>query len=632
MKKLLLLTYLLFAGFAFAQKQGSQNRSAQKAYEEAGKYISYKFYDKAIGQLKHAVSLDPQFAAAYQQLGDISRRTRDYRSAKNYYEKVLEINPEFSTLTYFGLAESALNIGEYEEALLNFKKYNSFPNLSATSRKLTEKYIADAEFAIQAIKRPVPFNPVNLGDSINTAAQEYLPAITADEETLIYTRMANNNEDFYRSVKKNGRWTRSRYLSQSINTTMYNEGAQCISPDGMYLFFTGCNRPDGAGSCDIYIARREGKGWSKPFNIGAPVNSTGWDSQPTLSADGRTLYFVSTRPGGLGGYDIWKTTLKEGGGWTVPENLGPNVNTPYDEQSPFIHPDDQTLYFSSNGWPGLGNKDIFMSRKDASEQWQKPVNLGYPINTFGEESSLAISSNGRTAFFASDKAGGFGGLDIYSFELPEHLRPRPVTYVKGQVFDQKSNDPLNAQIQIINLTTGSSVFDDIADVETGEFMATMPLGKKFALNVSKEGYLFHSENFSLHNKSETGAPFLIRVPLKKIEIGGLVTLKNIFFETNKVELLPESKIELQKLIDFLNENPKVAIEIGGHTDNVGDDKSNQSLSENRAKTVYDFLVSNKINPSRLSFKGFGETKPVGDNTTEEGRQDNRRTEFRVTRL
>ncbi|HEY1023588.1 MAG TPA: hypothetical protein VGE26_00370, partial [Sphingobacteriaceae bacterium] len=325
MKRSLLLIILLYTATAFGQKQGSSNRAAHRAYEEAGKNISYKFYDKAIGQLKQAVSLDPDFTAAYQQLGDVSRRVRDYKNAKDYYRKVLALDPGFSTLAYFGLAESALNTGDYETALENFKKYSTFPNLSPASRKLTDKYIADAQFAILAIKNPVAFNPVNLGDSINTNAQEYLPAITADEETLIYTRMVNNNEDFYRSIKRDGKWTRSRYLSQSINTRMYNEGAQCISPDGMYLFFTGCNRPDGAGSCDIYIARREGNSWSKPFNIGAPVNSPGWDSQPTLSADGRTLYFVSTRPGGLGGYDIWKTDLKEGGGWTVPENLGPNV-------------------------------------------------------------------------------------------------------------------------------------------------------------------------------------------------------------------------------------------------------------------------------------------------------------------
>ena len=631
MKKILLLIGLFYASFSFGQNKLSSNKAAQRAYEEAGKNISYKFYQKALDLLKQAVEQDNQFAAAYQQLGDVSRRVKDFQNAEIYYRKVLEIDPNFHPLTYFGLAESALNVGDYPAALTNFKKYITFPNIPASSKTLAEKFIQDAEFAISGLKNPVPYHPVNLGEAINSPAQEYLPAITADEETLIYTRMAQNNEDFYKSVKKGENWTKSVYLSQSINTTMYNEGAQCISPDGMYLFFTGCNRPDGAGSCDIYIARKEGKGWSKPFNIGPPVNSPGWDSQPSLSADGRTLYFVSTRPGGYGGYDIWKTELKEGGSWSTPVNLGPTVNTPYEEQSPFIHPDDQTLYFSSNGWPGFGSKDIFMSRKDTAGKWQKPLNLGSPINTFGEESSLTISSNGLTAFFASDQKGGYGGLDIYSFELPKHLRPHPVTYVKGQIFDKESKEPLSAQVQIINLESGKPVFDDDADLETGEFLATMPVGKTYGLNVSLEGYLFHSENFSLNNPTKADKPFLLQVPLQKIAIGGLVTLRNIFFETNKYSLLPESKVELDQLIRFLKDNPSVSIEIGGHTDAVGDEKSNLLLSMNRARTVYEYLGRQGVPATRLSFKGYGESKPVGENNTEEGRQLNRRTEFKVTK-
>lgn len=630
MKKLFLLILLCYVNISFAQDTGSKNKAAQKAYIEAGRHIAYKSYDKAIELLKQAVSADKSFIAAYQQLGDIYRRTKNYQESKQYYQKVLSLNPEFHSLTYFGLAESELNTGDYENALKHLKKYSSYPSLTEANKKLAAKFIADAEFSMTAIKNPVVFKPVNLGESINSRAMEYLPAITADEEILIYTRMANKNEDFFKSRKTKDTWNKSEFLSPVINTSD-NEGAQCISPDGMYLFFTGCNRPEGMGSCDIYISRREGKEWSKPFNIGAPVNTPGWESQPSLSADGRTLYFVSTRAGGIGGYDIWKSELKEGGEWSAPVNLGPTINTIYDEQSPFIHPDDQTLYFSSTGWQGLGNKDIFMSRKNTNNgNWQKPLNLGYPINTSGEESSLTISSNGRTAFFASDQKGGFGGMDIYSFELPEKLRPNMVTYVKGQVFDKESKEPLDGAIQIINVKTGKTVYDDIADFESGEFLATMVIGNTFALNVSKEGYLFSSENFSLKDQ-KSNAPFLIKVPLQKITVGGMVTLKNIFFDTNKFDLLPESKAELQQLISFLQKNPKVGIEIAGHTDNVGEDQLNMTLSENRAKSVYTYLISNKINPSRLTYKGYGKSRAVADNKTEEGRQRNRRTEFIITR-
>lgn len=635
MNKLIFLFFCLITGFAYGQKQvSSPNKQAQKSYIQANQYISYKLYDKAIAELEQVVALDKNFPAAYQQLGDIYRKLGDYPKALLSYKKVLEIDPDFLPLTYFGLAESELNTGDYTNALQHFKKYASSPGLSNESKIKSAKYMADCTFSLEAIKKPVNFKPVNIGQGINTKEDEYLPVITADEGMIIFTRKSAGNEDFYKSVKKNDQWASAEYLSKDINTYNYNEGAQCISPDGNYLFFTGCNRPDGLGRCDIYISKWEGKGWSKPFNIGGPINTPGWESQPSISADGRTLYFVSTRNGGFGGYDIWKSDLNSDASWSIPVNLGPRINTAYDEQSPFIHPDDESLYFSSNGWPGLGNKDLFISRKDHSTAnqtgWQIPQNLGYPLNTFGEESGLTISSNGKLAFFSSNQKSGFGGLDIYSFELPEKVRPNIVSYVKGVVFDKNSKAFLDAKIQIINLSNENLIFDNIADPESGEFLATMIAGKSFGLNVSKEGYLFYSGNFTPEAKLAT-KPFLIEVPLQKIEVGGMVVLNNIFFQTNKYDLLPESKSELQQLIGFLNNNPSVSIEIGGHTDNVGDDKSNLLLSGQRAKMVYEYLIKNKIPPSKLSFNGYGESQPVADNSTEEGRKNNRRTEFKITK-
>ena len=638
MRNLLIIMLSCCCSIIYGQSLGNQssNKAAQKSYGQAGKLISANDYPQAITLLQEAVNQDKNFAAAYQQLGDIYRRLQDYPAAKENYKKVLIINPAFHPLTYFGLGESEFNTGEYSEALVHFRNYVSSANLSEKSKEMVARYISNSEFSMKAVEHPVPYKPINMGAGVNTKAQEYLPVLTADEETLIFTRRVNENEDFFKSSKQGGSWHNSIYLSKNINTEAYNEGAQYISPDGMYLFFTGCNRPDGLGRCDIYVSRREGKDWSKPFNIGAPVNTAGWESQPSLSADGRTLYFTSTRPGGQGGYDIWKSDLKPDGSWTNPVNLGPNINTPYDEQSPFIHPDGQTLYFSSNGWAGLGNKDLFISRKDSLSNlpdglnWKKPENMGYPINTFGEESGLTISSNGKTAFFASDQPGGFGGLDLYSFELPVNLRPKPVTYVKGKVIDKKTNELLTARIRITNLKSGLIVYDDTND-DSGEFLVSLAAGQNLALSVDKEGYLFYSENFSLDKPNSANKPFLIAVPLQKFEVGGSVALRNVFFETNKYELLPESKTELQQLISFLSSNPEVGIEIQGHTDNVGEDAVNQELSENRAKAVYNYLITNKINPSRLTVKGYGETKPVDDNSTEEGRQKNRRTEFIITK-
>lgn len=635
MRKTLLLLLCITSSICFGQKvTSSQNKLAQKSYIQANKYIGDKAFKLAITELKKATSEDDKFTAAYQQLGDLYRRLGDYSNAAINYKKVLEIDPDFYNLTYFGLGESELNTGNYASALINFRKYASLPGVNEESKTKTKKYIADCLFSIEAMKSPVSFKPVNMGYGINSSQDEYLPVITADENKIIFTRKTSNNEDFYTSVKEQGKWSSAKALSASINTFEFNEGAQCISPDGNYLFFTGCNRPDGLGRCDIYISKWEGSEWSKPFNIGAPINTSGWESQPSISADGRTLYFVSTRNGGRGGYDIWKSDLMQEGSWSVPVNLGPDINTEYDEQSPFIHPDDQTLYFSSNGWPGLGNKDLFITHKKTTEgkkvTWEKPQNLGYPINTLGEESGLSVSNNGSLAFFATDKKGGLGGFDIYSFEMPEKLRPQPVTYVKGLVFDKISNQSLEAKIEIINLKTGNFSFDDVTNPVNGEFLATMTPGSSYALNVSKTGYLFYSQNFTPDVKDAI-KPYLIEVALQKLEIGGMVVLKNIFFETNMFHLLPESRSELGQLISFLQKNPSVEIEIAGYTDNVGDDQSNQLLSENRAKTVFDYLVLNKVPASKISFKGYGESMPLNDNATEENRQNNRRTEFKITK-
>jgi outer membrane protein OmpA-like peptidoglycan-associated protein/tetratricopeptide (TPR) repeat protein len=633
MRKILVLLFCCASVLAYGQKDiRSTNTKAQKYYDQGRASLSYNLYDKALAEFTDAVKSDPNFAAAYQQLGDLNRSQKRYHQAKIHYQKVLQIDPEFHSRTIYGLADSELNTGDYSNALQHFQKYMTLPGINEESKKQIAKFIKDCEFSIQAVKQPLPFRPINMGASVNTDKEEYLPVLTADEATVIFTRRANNNEDFYISRKQNEKWNKSTYLSPNINTSVYNEGAQCISPDGMYLFFTGCNRPEGKGRCDIYLCKREGKDWSKPFNIGAPINTPGWESQPSLSADGRTLYFVSTRPGGKGGYDIWKSELIPGGGWKEPENLGDNINTSYDEISPFIHHDDNTLYFSSNGWPGLGSKDLFVAKINASGQFDKPQNLGYPINTFGEESGLTVSSDGKTGFFSSTMDGGYGGMDIYSFELPQTLRPNMVTYVKGKVFDGNTKELLDANVKITALKTDEIAFEDVSDYETGEFMATMQAGKSYGLSVDRKGYMLFSEHFSLEKPDAAHKPFMLSIPLQPIEVGKMVVLKNIFFETNKFNLLPESKAELQELINFMDLNPTVAIEIDGHTDNVGEDKVNQTLSENRAKSVYSFLISNQIPASRLTFKGFGKSQPIAANTSSQGRQQNRRTEFKIVKL
>jgi outer membrane protein OmpA-like peptidoglycan-associated protein len=633
MKPICFLFLLMLAcQLGFSQNQySSSSKSAIKSYERARYQLDLNNFKEAETELNTAIKLDEKFVEAYLLLADVYRVTFDNLNAKATYKRAFAINPNFAPDRYYYFAESQLKTGDYQEALQNYQLYKDKVHPASDKLALADKYIADCVFALKAIKNPVNFKPENLGPGVNTKEEEYFATLTADESTLIFTRQINRNEDFYRSFKTDTGYTTAKYLSTNINTPNYNEGAQCISPDGQYLFFTGCNRPDGFGRCDIYISQKEGDNWSKPLNLGFPINTKGWESQPSLSADGHTLYFVSDRRGGLGSYDIWKSILQTDGKWGVPENLGPNINTPYDEQSPFIHPDNKTLYFSSNGWPGMGNKDIFISRLDTTGNWSKPTNLGYPINTYGEENGLTINASGTKAFFSSNNFNGYGGFDIYSFELPQNLRPEAVNYVKGIVYDAETKQKLSAAIEIIDLKTSESIYSSMSDVIDGTFLATLPSNKEYSINVARDGYLFYSENFSI-KKNTVGKPIFLEVPLQKIAVGKKVVLKNIFFDTNKFDLKPESKTELEKMIEFLLENQKVSIELSGYTDNIGDDAYNLELSKNRAKAVFNYLVANKILPNRLSYKGYGKTNPMATNGTEDGRANNRRTEFLITKV
>ncbi|MDB5130627.1 MAG: oprF 5 [Mucilaginibacter sp.] len=622
----LLLVFL--SVFAFAQRQYSTtDREAIKYYAMAAQSLDDHLYEIAVEQLQKAIQADDKFVEAHLQLGDIFRQMRKHKQAIEQFRKAIQLSPEFSNAVYFKLGDEEISDAQYAEAQQHLEKYISYPNVTPQGNMHARKLIADCKFSIQALLHPVPFKPVNMGPEINTADDEYLPVATADESELIFTRKIGNNEDFYKSLKLNGKWQRATYLSDQINTPEYNEGAQSISQDGKYLFFTGCNRPDGLGRCDIYIAQKKGDDWGKPFDLSPPINTPGWESQPSISADGRTLFFVSNRKGGYGGYDIWKSTITSNG-WGEPENLGPNINTSFDEQSPFIHPDDSTLYFSSNGWPGMGGKDLFVSRLGKDGKWQKPENMGYPINSSGDENGLSVTANGAFAFFSSNNLNGYGGYDIYTFELPRNMRPHMVTYVKGKVLDVKTKVPLEAAVEIIDLQKNQPVYQDYSDPVQGNFLATLTAGKNYGLNISKSGYLFYSENFSLIGH-ETKNPFIISVLLQPIEIGNKVVLNNIFFDTNKFDLKPESIAELQKLVEFLTVNPTVHIEISGHTDNVGNDQLNQTLSENRAKAVYEYLIASQVNAARLVYKGYGKTQPIAPNTSEDGRKKNRRTEFMI---
>jgi outer membrane protein OmpA-like peptidoglycan-associated protein len=629
----------LVTAFGQGQRLSTQNKRAEKLFFSAIDSYQAKNYDQAVSELKKAIEQDPLFTEAYILQGDIFADNHQASEAISSYNAAIKTNQPFSPDLFAILARMQLSIGIYKDAQLNFQRYLEFKQLSDEKRQHAEIEKRACEFAIQCMAHPVLFEPVNLGDSINTRVDEYINAITADDEKLYFTRLNpkdsqapglpnHGEEDFYVAKRADSGWSGALNLGPPINTHL-NEGALNISPDGKKLFFAGCNRPDGHGRCDIYWARWVGDHWTVPENLGELVNSPQWDSQPSCSSDGKTLYFASNRPGGKGSSDIWKTELQSDGQWTLPVNLGDSVNTKNEEMAPFIHPDDQTLYFSSKGHPGMGKLDLFYSRKSPGGAWNGPVNMGYPINTFADEISLVVRAKGDVAYISSNVSGGKGGQDVYKFQLYPEARPQLTTYFKGVVYDDQTKVKLEARFELIDLETSAVTAESLSDGITGEFLLVLPTDKNYALNVSKDGYLFFSENFSLRGSGTQTKPFIKNIPLKPIKPGEAVVLKNIFFETDKFILRDESLAELAKLLDLLQKNPKLKIEISGHTDNMGTAEHNLELSGNRARAVYSYLIQHGIAATRLSFAGYGFSQPIDNNSSDEGRANNRRTEFKV---
>jgi len=474
-------------------------------------------------------------------------------------------------------AEAEMEQHKYESALSVLEKCYLKADIKFSS--FLQWIIDQSKFGLEAMLNRTNMIPINLGENLNSKWDEYHPSLTGDSKEMLFTvrrprdehtecKHCKQEEDIYSSMQQNGIWQPRTKLEKPINTG-YNEGAQCISPDGNYLFFTICNAKAGYGSCDIYWSKREKNRWSKPKNCGSKVNTKYWESQPSISADGKTIYFTSNRPGGFGGMDIWKTEMISEGVFSNPVNLGNVINTPSDELSPFIHFDQKTLYFSSDGHLGMGGKDLFYAKIQPDGTWGKPVNLGYPINSYKDESGIFINAQGNAAYFASDRPGGYGGLDIYCFELEESLRPEPVLFLTEYINNlENSSDSSKSQITFVEL-------------------------------------------------------------LSNLSSGETFILPNIFFEFAQSNLLPVSYSELRRLLDYLVNNMTVKIEISGHTDNYGSDEYNQKLSIERAKTVYRFLVDNGIDSNRLSYKGYGKDKPIAPNDKEENRAKNRRTEILI---
>ncbi len=519
------------------------------------------------------------------------------------------------------------NQGEYQMAIDYYTSYQAQVEPDSRAYRQSEMAIEELQEVLALSQNGYDINPQPLSDQVNSSADEYLPSFSLDQEVLIFTRKENGQEDLFEAKNKNGDYEVSPI---SIINTRYNEGAQTISGDGQTLVFTHCSDDHGYGSCDLYISHREGELWSKPKNIGKPVNTSYWDSSPSLTADGRTLYFSSNRPSGYGESDIWVSHRIDRDHWSEPKNLGETINTSEKEASPFIHADGETLYFRSEGHLGLGGYDAFLSRK-IGNNWSTPENLGAPINTSGDDGDLVIDIAGRKAYFSSDRVQE-RGLDIYTYELPERFRPQAMTYLKGDVVSKKSGEPLQAEVIVTVLSTAEEVFRGESS-DLGAFLCAVPVGKSVAIHITHPDYQFYSLHEEYQISQLAAEPIEERIELIPLPTASAIAddqpivLNNIFFESNSAILSPASDVEIKYLYDLLQNQPEYHIEIIGHTDDVGQESDNLKLSKDRAESVRQAIIAKGINADRIQAIGKGEMSPIADNNTDEGRAQNRRTEF-----
>lgn len=615
------------------------DKKTTKIFERALSAARGNQLEEAVAELDKLIARVPHAIDAIILRADVSFDQGNLPAAELGYEQAIALSAAHFPMATYRLAVTEFRQQKFTESMTHFRAYQELAPDDERRRARIERYLADATIGAELIENPVPFDPVSVGEGINTPGKEYLPSFTADGRLLVYTVNYNGQEDFFYSTRDDeGNWTAGQPLP-GVNTRN-NEGAQSIAADGKTLVFTSCQRKDGYGSCDLYISYKVNGQWTPAENMGDRINSRQWDTQPSLSANGRWLYFASNRPGGVGKSDIWRSQRLADGSWSLPENLGPPINTPNDDEAPFLHADGQTLYFMSKGHSGLGEFDLFYSRRTAGGQWGAPHNLGYPINTTAAEGALVVSLDGKTAYYTTDKntpADGPVNLDIYQFPLYPAARPQAVTYLEGLVIDADSKKPLSEVAVAIEPSDDTSVAHQVTTDSDGRFLLVLPAGQDYAFRAQKEGYLFFSDRFVLGDGLSQAEPYQLEIPLQLIpdeaeglaEEGAPVVLRNVLFASGSAELLPESSRELDVLAALLLDYPDLHIRINGHTDNVGEEMDNLALSEARARAVYDYLVEQEIAPERLAFVGFGESRPIATNDTAAGRALNRRTEFEV---
>lgn len=636
MKNTLLFVFvLLFSLFLSAQ---SKKAAKAKEYLKEGMMASSAMDEEsAIKFYKKATKTDPSYNSAWLQLArSLSKTGTEQNLQKAAYKAILKTDTISKTglAAYGGLRGLYQNEGKFDSAAIYFKKLFDHPELSDKQKVKLSEDKKSVMYAAAAYKKPLRFDPYLMNSSINhPEALQYFPILTGDENQMIFTRRfkGSQNEDIYIS-KRTGSWHEAKKLDGAINGPE-GEGTATITADGQTLICSYCgDSRENMGNCDLYISTLENGTWSKLKNLGTTINSKYYEAQPTLSSDGRVLLFVSDRPDGIGGLDIYSSIMDENGNWSNPKNLGAIINTKENEGSPFLHANSQTLFFSSKGHIGFGGYDLYATDIENGD-WQTPRNLGYPINDQLNQLSMCVSPDGKTGYFSKEEYDASSIMAnqsrIWSFEVPPELKlGHRSNYITGNVYDNITKQPVAAIMKLINLEDAKTKTMVTSRPADGKYMVMLAEGSDYAFYAETRGYLFKSISFE-YSETENIEPIKMDIYLDPIIKGVTVQLNNIYFETGKWTLLSKSKVELNKLYQLLKTNPGLKIELGGHTDNVGSDESNVRLSLNRVNSVSDYLKGKGISSARMVSKGYGASQPISNNGTSMGRKENRRVEFTV---
>ena len=601
------------------------NPRVQKWYESARQLIKERKFDEGISLYQKCLAKEPTFVEAHWALASIFKNLGDLDTSFYHLDQYYSVadKPGISAQKLIILAEQYFKQGVYVKAKACMDQFQLYQMPIDQDDSLLMASIA---YADKHQKTEAGLAPKALPLSVNRYYTQYFPTLTIDNNTLIYTKRSRaSDEDLVVSYRVDGVWTPATLLSRNIHSE-FNEGAASISADGRTLIFTMCEKGQTFGSCDLFISKKQGDFWSNPENLGEVVNSKNWDSQPSLGADGNTLYFSSDRPGGMGKRDIWYTQRVEDS-WAQPKNMGTIINTVKDDVTPFIHTNGENLIFASNGRTGFGGYDLFMSEQKQGK-WQAPGNLGHTVNNHLDQLSFIISADGSTAYFSQEFKRVDGKLNSQIVELPiaaDSLVKHTSSYIFGRVTDAISQRPLKAKIDLFDIFTNELKYSTYSDSISGEYFFALNEGLSYGVYAGAKGYFFEDFRFDIKN-STSWQPDTIDIALSPLEVGASMILENIYFELASYELTNNSQSELKIVVEFLVEN-RINIQIEGHTDQTGDAEYNQRLSEQRAKAVYDFLIESGIPSDQLTFKGLGSTRPVESDPTLS--DQNRRIEFRI---